>query len=616
MLGQFASLFDPRESLVARISWVFAALSIILSLSAGLYISTIAQSIVEREIRTLYSERAQHVVDAVDLKVQSLFEAMELAASVFSTFTENKSPAATEKLIATARGNLDNAAWIGIVDPTGIVIAGDGDRLKGAFVGGSDWFHEASRGNYVSGAQEFSILDRALGSTNANDRFSYLIITWPMKRSDSSITAYAAAAFDMDLIESIVLESTKTLVGNRPIDVFLLDQSGRDLTRNPKGVAPLDSVSSNLLLKSVGTKTTMDNSASFTTSSHLIGYANGHSVADFKGTGWIAVVREAKSSAYLAANNLAIAIGLVCLTMGLALTLTAVSGIRYILSGLSKIAQSADHLMDGSAQEFVASKGRDEVSRISVSLASLFNSQKRANDNLAELNRNLDQKVVERTREVHRLSEETRIAAITRDRLRMSRDLHDTLAHSMFAVLAQIRLIQKLQRAKPEQVAEELGYAETAAQEGLNLARNAVIELRYFAVRDDGLKSALQKLVQKLKESMDVEVAFEVDDLAADLAGPKAEIAYRITQEALHNIEKHSAATTVNLIVALDRTDAANQILMVTIDDDGQGFDPTIPKPGQFGLLGMREQAEISNGKLDITSAKGEGTRLKFSVVL
>ncbi len=616
MLGSFLSVFDPRKSLAARISWVFAALSIISSLLVGIYISSIVQNIVEREIGTLYSDRAQHVVDAVDLKIQALFDTLEMAASVFSTSSEGGSRVATEELIAAAKSKLDNAAWVGVVDRSGVVISDDGNHLKGAYVGENAWFEAATSGDFVSGAQEFTALDQALNRINSRSKQRYLFITVPVKQSHGTIAAYVAAAFDMDLIESIVLKSTKTLAGNRPIDVFLIDQSGRGLTRNRDGVASLDTISMNRLLTTIGTKTSIEHSGTFATTHYLIGYSNGHGVTDFKATGWIAVLRESKSSAYLPAYNLAVIISLACLVMGLAITAASAFGIRYILSGLSRIAQSAEQLKLGKTQEFIASHGDDEVSRISVSLAGLFNSQKRANEDLAELNKNLDQIIVERTREVQRLSEETRIAAITRDRLRLSRDLHDTLAHSMLAMLTQIRLIQKFHKAKPELVLEELAYAETAAQEGLNLARDAVIELRYFAVRDDGLKSALQKLVAKLKERMEVEVTFEIDDLAADLAGPKAETTFRIAEEALHNIEKHSNATTVNLSVGLDRGDRAIQILSLTVVDNGQGFDPTSPKPGHFGLLGMREQAEILNGKLSIKSAKGEGTRLVFEVIL
>ena len=134
----------------------------------------------------------------------------------------------------------------------------------------------------------------------------------------------------------------------------------------------------------------------------------------------------------------------------------------------------------------------------------------------------------------------------------MSRDLHDTLAHSMLAMLTQIRLMQKLYKSIPELIKDELAHAEKAAQEGLNLARDAVTGLRYFAVRDDGLEQALRKLIRHLKERVEIEVTLEIENAASALAGPKVETVYRIAEEALHSIEKQADANQVNIRVKLD----------------------------------------------------------------
>ena len=196
----------------------------------------------------------------------------------------------------------------------------------------------------------------------------------------------------------------------------------------------------------------------------------------------------------------------------------------------------------------------------------------------------------------------------------MSRDLHDTLAHSMLAMLTQIRLMQKLQKSKPELIKEELGHAEEAAQEGLNLARHAVTELRYFAVRDDGLEQALRKLIKGLKERLEIEVTLEIDNAAAALAGPKLETVYRIAEEALHNIEKHADANHVGVRVNLNQVDPANHILTLAIEDDGKGFDSAAKMPGHFGLLGMQEQADILGGKFDVRSFVNKGTCVQLEV--
>jgi signal transduction histidine kinase len=328
------------------------------------------------------------------------------------------------------------------------------------------------------------------------------------------------------------------------------------------------------------------------------------------------VVRESLYAAYQSADRLAESIFLGGIVLGAALSLSAAILTRLALRRLTAIAQSADALRLQQVEDFAEVGGRDEVARISRSLSSLFSSLKASYRELAELNQNLEQRVTERTREVQRLSEEMRSAAITRDRLRLSRDLHDTLAHSMLAMLTQIRLIRKLFKMRPEQVEAELAHAEEAAVEGLAKAREAVTELRYFAVRDDGLEQALRRLVARLKERVEIEVSIEVDPAAASLAGPKAETVYRVAEEALHNIEKYAHSTHAAIKVKLDTLMPAHPKLCLLVEDNGDGFDPQSSKDGHFGLIGMHEQADAVGGSLLINSAPSQGTRIKFDVPL
>jgi len=78
----------------------------------------------------------------------------------------------------------------------------------------------------------------------------------------------------------------------------------------------------------------------------------------------------------------------------------------------------------------------------------------------------LERRVAVRTREVERLAEESRYAAIVRERLKIARDLHDTLAHSMMAMLSEVRLLRKLEMHDPDSLREELARAEAVAHEG------------------------------------------------------------------------------------------------------------------------------------------------------
>jgi signal transduction histidine kinase len=614
MLGRLIKSLDPRLSLAARIAWGFGIISIILSMLAGLHVANLSQAAVEREIGALYVSRAQHIADAIDLEIQSGFDTMQLTASVLQTTGQMRGGVGTEKLIEAIRKHLSDAAWIGVTDPSGAVLAGDFGRLEGTSLATQDWFTAAEQGSYVHGPEQFPELAKLLAPKERGQPRNFLLISAPIVNDVKALSGYTVTCFDMDWIDEIQRRAGESLAGMRPIDIFILNDDGMPVNQILDGIEPPEKDLSDRIRTAATAIPQSPDQGFFTTDNYLIGFAKTRGLKDFKGARWTVIIREAKYSAYLPANNTAVAIALSCLVLGLGLTVAATLGTKYILRGLTRIAASADALRTGVANEFVALTGNDEVARISLSLSSLFNSQKQTNEQLADLNRTLDRKVIERTREVQRLSEETSSAAITRERLRMSRDLHDTLAQSMLAMLTQIRLIQKLYKSRPELIKEELGHAEKAAQDGLNLAREAVTELRYFAVRDDGLEQAIRKLVKGLKERVEIEVTLEIDDAASKLAGPKMETVYRIVEEALRNVEKHAKADHVIVGIELDQTDPGNHLLKVSVEDNGRGFDQTAPAPGHFGLPGMKEQTDILGGKLGIASASAKGTRIQLEV--
>ena len=616
MLNWLPRSVDPRRSLAARIAWVFGLLSILISILAGIFITGVSNSIIEREIGSLFADRAQHITDAIDIRIKSLIDKMLLVGSGFNEVRENKSALASEQFLAETKNSVVGAAWVGIVTPNGVVLADDGGGLKGTDISELDWFKKKSLGVSVNGAVLFPELQKIGGAEFQNKKLSYLTVVTPAGGPNELITMYAVVCFSMGWVENIELQSVKSLADSRPIDVFLLARDGTLITPLKDGAIPEETDLTDYL--SISTKIVAggNNLGTFTTDNYLVGYARSQGSADFEGTGWTVVVRESKATAYLPAYSTAFAISVAGLALGLCLTAVAAFGTKYILGGLAKIAASAEALRTGASHQFLPTKGRDEVAVISHSLAILYNDQQRLNEQLHDLNQNLDQKILERTREVQRLSEETKIAAITRERLRMSRDLHDTLAHSMIAMLTQIRLMQKLQKRKPEMIADELALAEAAALEGLDHARQAVAELRYFAVRDDGLGQALVKLVKSLKERMEVDVTLNVDDLTSEFVGPKAETTYRIVEEALRNVEKHSQATEVRVEIALDRTDRTNQVLKAVITDNGKGFDSSSSYSGHYGLVGMKEQAELQSGKINVASIINKGTIIDFEVIL
>jgi signal transduction histidine kinase len=180
----------------------------------------------------------------------------------------------------------------------------------------------------------------------------------------------------------------------------------------------------------------------------------------------------------------------------------------------------------------------------------------------------------------------------------------------MMAMLSEIRLLRKLHTRDPASLAAELARAEEVAHAGLSEARNAIAQMRATTVRETGLGPALARAIDRFKDRTGLELEFSADTAAARFADDRAEVIFRMTEEALRNVERHAGASRVR--VALQSVDAAH--IELTIEDDGVGFDPDQSRPGHFGLVGLREQAQLIGAQLDIKSSPDMGTRLSLAL--
>jgi signal transduction histidine kinase len=211
---------------------------------------------------------------------------------------------------------------------------------------------------------------------------------------------------------------------------------------------------------------------------------------------------------------------------------------------------------------------------------------------------------------VERFAEESRYAAVVRERLKLARALHDTLAHSMMAIISEIRLIRRLQTHDPGSVPDELGRAEKLAHEGLSEARSAITQMRATTVREAGLGPALSREFQQFLDRTGIEGDFKADAEAARFGDERSEVLLRMAQEGFRNIDRHARASRVTVTLEIMR----ETHLVLRIEDNGIGFDPRMPKDGHFGLLGLHEQAEIIGAELTIDSESEQGTKICIAV--
>lgn len=211
--------------------------------------------------------------------------------------------------------------------------------------------------------------------------------------------------------------------------------------------------------------------------------------------------------------------------------------------------------------------------------------------------------------ETQRANMQTRINAITQERARIARDLHDTLVQSMVAILANLRLVLKVMDADPQRAQAELGATERLAREGLESARGALAAIRSQEIARMTLGAAIRTLLEQMRARLDIDIALAMQPEADDLDGAAGQGLARVAEEALRNVERHARARRVDIQARLEQRREGRYAVM-TIRDDGIGFDAALPRMLHFGLVGMGEQMEMLDGTLEVRGGPGTGVEI------
>jgi signal transduction histidine kinase len=208
--------------------------------------------------------------------------------------------------------------------------------------------------------------------------------------------------------------------------------------------------------------------------------------------------------------------------------------------------------------------------------------------------------------------------AISRERNRLSRELHDTLAHSLSAVTVQLEAVRSLWPGSPDKAWRMLEQADETARTGLREARRALQALRASPLADLGLALAVEELAEAAAQRAGTRLDLHIQDKVEEaLPAPVEQGVYRIAQEMLENVVQHAGATTIVV-----RLEDKGDRLELCVEDDGQGIvlepvqAPVGTEPQRLGIRGMRERATLIGGQLEISSQPGQGTRIALTVPL
>lgn len=606
---------DPRRSLATAIGWLTIALGLGLALAASQWTGSIVKHTLLEQHSLRLASTADQIAAEIDLAMSLRLQSLEMAAAMLGPEFHRVQTDRLAEVLNQVRKSFPDFLWIGAADPDGQIVAATSENVVGTNVHNYAW---ESRGLIVSWVEEgLDLSTPRYLATGEGQHF--LNLTAPIRSPKGAVLGVVAARLNWSWLEDLAHEVDKGMRQGTPEQWLLIDRDNIIRIGPPELIGkfwpheapPLDNLHKPSLLRTNDIPERISLHLRPGTGPIMVSSAQQQDMDSLQKLGWRVVVMQPVVRLNRQLLSIEWEIGSVLLLIaGIASFLSVLIGKR-LTRRIRTMAKSADAIASGEATHIEAPPGSDEASRLGKALERLLQTLEAERDGLKQLNLELDQRVADRTREIRRLAEDSRYSAVVRERLKIARDLHDTLAHSMMAMLTEIRLLKKLAQQRPEELREELERAEAAAHQGLKEAREAITSIRYNPARDIGLGEALRELVSQFSARSGIACNFELSPDLATYADARAETLYRIAEEALRNIERHAGAHQVNVSLLAEDEGRA---LKLSIVDDGIGFDAQQRYPGHYGLVGLYEIADLAGARFNINSSPGQGTCLTLQL--
>jgi|MudIll2142460700_1097286.scaffolds.fasta_scaffold09511_2 signal transduction histidine kinase/type II secretory pathway pseudopilin PulG len=302
------------------------------------------------------------------------------------------------------------------------------------------------------------------------------------------------------------------------------------------------------------------------------------------------------------------------LLLGIGLSRGIVRPIQALITATQRIAK-------GNLSEPVTVSSRDEIGILAKSFDTM---RMKLSDSLESIRRHnieLEHRVQERTQQIRQSRQKVEsllkkiISSQEEERKRIARGLHDEILQDLSAFLIKLDIC----KLYPKQfTTEKLEEMRAIALKSLDDIHHLIQNLRPSVLDDLGLGAAVKWLLDKNLNEKGIQYYLTIDAEMDERFDPRVEITlFRIIQEAIINIARHAKAE--NVIVVLRAQDHS---VLVDIEDDGEGFDVhsmlryTSDGGRGLGLLGMKERTSLLDGKLEICSAPGSGTKISVRVPL
>jgi signal transduction histidine kinase len=305
---------------------------------------------------------------------------------------------------------------------------------------------------------------------------------------------------------------------------------------------------------------------------------------------------------------------------------------RSVTGPVGVLTSEAERIARGELAWPIPNLGGDEVGRLGKSLDAMREGLRTMVTRVEKANADLEQRVEERTRALNVANEQLEranaelkereeargallrkiISAQEAERKRIARELHDDTTQSL-AVLAMG--IEGAQTAIREGKTPRLDEVKAVTVHTLEEVHRIILDLRPSVLDDLGLLSAIRWYADRYLVTRGIAVRTEFGELGRKLPGEMETALFRMCQEVLSNVVRHARASRVLVQVGVEGGE-----LRIEIEDDGRGFDPAAvaqrdARP-HWGLMGIRERAEILGGTAEIDSEPGQGTRVAVRIPL
>jgi PAS domain S-box-containing protein len=194
------------------------------------------------------------------------------------------------------------------------------------------------------------------------------------------------------------------------------------------------------------------------------------------------------------------------------------------------------------------------------------------------------------------------------EKSRIARELHDELGQALTALKIDVAWLREKLSVQDTVLREKLSAMQVLLDGTVAATRRISADLRPLVLDDLGLVAGADWLVQGFTNRTGVPCELVIGQGDLDLRDPHATTLFRVLQESLTNVAKHSQATQVEVILEREGDE-----VVLTVRDNGRGFSTEDPaRPSSFGLVGLRERAALMSGRVEIESAPGQGTRIEM----